>query len=206
MLKLKQEYVTATPERQAQLALEAQRIRESAPERTRWSVRADKSLDYYMIDTDITEDFNNLMQKVEKENFWKRFLASKDIALSDISFDSTTGVLLYLNAIRYVDFAWMVRTGGIYDLKSKTEWQGKQHFIYEGNIIWYDDPGNILYGYLGKVMGFDDHTLMFAGGVQIATRTSSWSYVSSFFDDPRDQVSIKTGIDKFKNSHSFIWW
>ena len=55
---------------------------------------------------------------------------------------------------RYADFAWMVRSGGQYDLKSKSEWQGKEHFIYNGEVIWYDDPGNIPYGYLEKAVGF----------------------------------------------------
>ena len=97
--------------------------------------------------------------------------------------------------------------GGKYDLKSKSEWQGKEHFIYNGEIIWYDDPGNILYGYLGKAMGFEDLTLLSAAGaVQILTGTSSWDYVSSFFDDPRDQKSIKMGIQRFKDTNSWIWW
>ena len=79
-------------------------------------------------------------------------------------------------------------------------------FIYEGNIIWHDDPGNILYGYLGKAMGFGDYTLYsVAGAVQIATLNSTWNYVSSFFDDPRDQASIRAGIQKYKDTHLWIW-
>lgn len=53
-------------------------------------------------------------------------------------------------------------------------------------------------------MGFEDLTLLSAAGaVQILTGTSSWNYVSSFFDDPRNQKSIKMGI---KDTHSWIGW
>ena len=191
LLELKQEYITATAERQAQITIEEQNIRKSGKEGVDWSVRADRTLDYYMIDTDITDRLNNLMKTSGDKNFWKRFFAFDPIA----------------NIARYADFAWMVRPGGKYDLKSKTEWQGKEHFIYDGEIIWYDDPGNILYGHLGKAMGFEDIILKSAGGaVQIATQTSSWSYFSSYFDDPRDQSAIQKGINIFKSTHCWIWW
>ena len=180
LLKLKQEYGSATQKRQAQIAVEAQNIRNSGTEGVDWSVRADRTLNYYMIDTDVTKKLKDVIKSSESENWWKRF-------------GEVTSVT---NAARYVDFALMVRPGGKYDLKSKSEWQGKEHFIYNGEIIWYDEPGNILYGHLGKVMGFEDVILKSAGGaVQIATGTSSWSYVSSYFDDPRDQKAIQKGID-----------
>ena len=187
---MKQEYGSASLERQTQIAIEAQNIRNNGVEGVDWSVREDRSLDYYMIDTDITDKLNTLMKTAGDENFWKRFAELNPIS----------------DAARYADFAWMVRPGGQYDLKSKSEWQGKEHFIYDGVVIWYDDPGNMLYGYLGKAMGLGDLTLYSAGAVQIATGTSSWSYVSSFFDDPRDQASIKMGIQRYKNTNSWIWW
>lgn len=191
LLKLKQEYVVSNSERQAEIAAKAKSIRESGKEGVDWSVQADRSLDYYMIDTDVTDKLNDLMASSERENSWKR--------LGVISVPT--------NIARYSNFASMVKPGGKYDLKSHSEWQGREHFIYNGEVIWYDDPGNILYGYLGKAMGFNDLILKSAGGaVQIATGTSSWNYVTSFFDDPRDQASIQLGIDKYKKSHFWIWW
>jgi len=191
LLELKQEYVYATPERQVQIAIEAQNIRNTGKEGIDWSVRADRTLNYYMIDTDVTKKLNAVIKSSESENFWKYFCKMNIVT----------------NVVRYIDFAFMVRPGGKYDLKSKTEWQGKEHFIYDGEIIWYDEPGNILYGHLGKVMGFEDVILKSAGGaVQIATRTSSWRYILSYFDDPRDQKAIQKGIDIFKNTHSWIMW
>ena len=96
---------------------------------------------------------------------------------------------------------------GKYDLKSKPEWQGREHFIYEGEVVWFDEPGNMLYGYVGKALGFSDDTLRAAGGViQITERKSKWSYVSSHFDDPRDQKAINKGIQRFKDKHSRFWW
>ena len=191
LLRLKQEYGGASAKRKQEISIEAQNIRNSGTEGIDWSVRADRSLNYYMIDTDITNKLNNLMKTAGDENFWKRFADLNSVT----------------NAARYADFAWMVRPGGQYDLKSKSEWQGKEHFIYNEEIIWYDDPRNILYGYLGKAMEFEDLTLLSAAGaVQILTGTSSWDYVSSFFDDPRDQKSIKMGIQRFKDTNSWIWW
>ncbi len=186
LLKLKQEYETASPERQAEIASEAQNIRDNNVGGVDWSVESFNPLEYYMIDTDVTSRLNNLMESVETKNKFKRYLPE---------------------SVLYVDFALMVMPGGKYDLKSKPEWQGREHYLYEGEIIWYDDPGNILYGYLGKVMGFEDDILKSAAGaVQIATETSSWSYVLSYFDDPKDQKAIQKGIDIFKDTHSWIWW
>ena len=191
LLKLKQEYEEASPERREQIAEEARTIRRSGKQGVDWSVLAERPLNYYMIDVDVTERLDALIKISEAENWWKRFVKTAPAT----------------NVARYADFALMVRPGGKYDLKSKTEWQGKEHFIYNGETIWYDEPGNILYGHLGKVMGFEDIILKSAGGaVQIATNTSSWSYVSSYFDDPRDQRAIQKGIDIFKNTHSWLWW
>ena len=169
LLKLKQEYVSATPERQAQIAAEARNIRNSGIKGVDWSVFAEKPLEYYIIDTDITEKLNNIMVEAEKENSWKRW-----------------GVIgPATDVLRYVNFYSIVKSGAKYDLKSKPEWKTKQHYIYEGEIIDYDSPGNILYGYLGKSMGFEDGILFAAAGAaQIMDRTTSFKYMLSFFDDP----------------------
>ncbi len=82
---------------------------------------------------------------------------------------------------------------------------GKQK-IADGNFV-DDEPGNILYGHLGKAMGFDDEILKMAGGaVQVFQGRSNWKFASSYFDDPRDQKAIQKGIDLFRSTHSFIWW
>ncbi len=191
LLELKQEYETASDERKIEIANEAKDIRNSGKEGIDWSVRADKPLDHYIIDVDITEKLDNIMKNAAEDNFWKRF--------GDILFAT--------DVARHVDFANMVKPGGVYDLKSKPEWQGKEHFIYHNEILWYDDPGNIMYGYLGKAMGFSDVKLKAAAGiVQIYTGTSSRDYYSSWFDDPRDQMSIKLGIELFKQDYAWIWW
>ena len=191
LLELKQEYATASDERKKEIAFEAQAIRDSGTEGIDWSVSANKSLDYYIIDTDITDKLNGLMDEVGSKHFYKRFAR----------------IPLTVELMRYLDFANMVRPGGIYDLKAQAEWQGKEHYIYNGNIVWFDAPGNILYGYLGKSMGFSDLVLYAAPGVaQIAVGTSSWNFAFSFFDDPRDQENIRLGIQIFRETHSVIWW
>lgn len=194
LLELKQEYGGASASRQTEIAAEAQNIRNNGVEGVDWSVRGDRSLNYYMIDTDVTDKLNTAMKDAGDANFWKRFADLNPVT----------------DAVRHADFAMMVRIGGKYDLKSKSEWQGKEHFIYNGEVIWYDDPGNMMYGYLGKAMGFDDITLYSAAGaVQIygsITGDSPIGPLSSFFDDPRDQSSIKMGIQRYKDTNSWIWW
>ncbi|MBQ2810161.1 MAG: hypothetical protein IJF11_04640 [Clostridia bacterium] len=42
---------------------------------------------------------------------------------------------------------------------------------------------------------FPAHTLFLAGGaIQIRSRTSKWSYWTTFFDEPRDSRCIALGI------------
>jgi len=131
------------------------------------------------------------MKEAGDANFWKRF----------------AGLTPITNVARYINFAMMVGGGNEYDLKSKPEWQGREHFIYNGRIIWYDDPSNMMYGYLGKAMGFEDLVLCSAAGAaQIMDGTSSWSYIFSFFDDPRGQVSIIAGIQRYRDTNPWIWW
>jgi len=79
-------------------------------------------------------------------------------------------------------------------LKNTGEWNDRQ-FYFDGYIIDYDAPGNIIYGYFGRAIGFDEETLLSAAGVaQVMAGTSNISFISSRFDDPRDQEMIKLGF------------
>ncbi|WP_084388865.1 polymorphic toxin type 44 domain-containing protein [Fusibacter sp. 3D3] len=54
--------------------------------------------------------------------------------------------------------------------------------------------GNLHYGVVGSVL-FGSTTLKSAAGMyQIFQGTSSFSYFSSYFDDPNDTVDVVTGI------------
>jgi len=68
-------------------------------------------------------------------------------------------------------FYELVRNNGELDLKNQG-WNDSE-YIFNGEVIPGDGPGNILYGYLGKAYG----------------------------DDPRDQKNIKKGINYYNNLH-----
>lgn len=97
-------------------------------------------------------------------------------------------------------FADRVKGGGIWDYK-----------VFLGLNTPYTDPGfatmtgetigNFHYGYVGSVC-FGATTLKsLAEAVQLSSGTSSSSYWSSYFDDPKDQSDIQWGINVYNSSH-----
>lgn len=99
------------------------------------------------------------------------------------------------------EFYELVRNKGPLDLKNQG-WNDKC-YVFDGKMIRGDAPGNILYGYLGKVFGFSDELLCRAAGyAQTKAGTSdpswgTWYGNPPYGDDPEDQKSIKIGIDYY---------
>ena len=102
-----------------------------------------------------------------------------------------------------VHFYENVKDGGKLDIKLTEEWKfedGKM-YIYNGNILRYDDPGNINFGYVGAVL-FPLDVLCFGAGMnQISNYGFQFGDFSTFFDDPRDNEMIKYGYSLYINSH-----
>ena len=99
-------------------------------------------------------------------------------------------------------FAFLVMPGGPFDLKELPIFQAHSLFIYNGEIVSRDMFGNYLYGYLGKVLGYDDDTLQkMAGSVQKATGTSDENWEGTDGDDPRDRERIQQGIQWYIKTH-----
>ncbi len=105
----------------------------------------------------------------------------------------------YRDSHNYIDtvvyFIDKVKPGGEWDFKSQEDWalNSNTKYMYNDTELRYDDIGNIHYGYVGRVL-FSTDVLLFAGGiVQIYTRSSSWTYYRTYFDDPRDQWAIEYG-------------
>lgn len=112
------------------------------------------------------------------------------------------------HAAELIDCAWQyslpaalalfidnVRTGGEWDFKNQSDWglDPNKSYRYKNLLLKHDDIGNIHYGFVGRVL-FDKNTLLVAGGiVQIFGGTSSWDFINSNFDDPRDQWAISCG-------------
>ncbi len=124
---------------------------------------------------DVTEKLNKAMIRNSEELY---------------AFADTFGGLAA--ALYFVD---MVKPGGDWDFKSKADWglvPGKI-YVYDGKDFLYDDIGNIHYGFVGRVLFSEDMLLMAGGVVQVFCGTSSWGYIDSNFDDPRDQEAIQFG-------------
>ncbi len=90
-------------------------------------------------------------------------------------------------------FASKVRSGGDWDLKIPLGVNTKYSFLYQlrdGEYI-----GNHHYGYMGTVAGYSSFVLRVAAGAyQVWSGTSHWEFMSSYFDDPNDQIAINDGI------------
>ena len=99
-------------------------------------------------------------------------------------------------AMRDQQFISYVKTGGPWDLKrplgSNTSYQ-LLGFSRTGEYI-----GNHHYGYMGRHAGYNKTYLQIGAGIyQIVSGTSSWSYMSSYFDDPKDQEAINRGYSDY---------
>lgn len=155
------------------LHAEATAIFEALPAEEQ-KVNPNNTYAYYILGGDITRQLNEYMMQTEityphmKEKTW----------IENIP-----------------EFYRIVNDYGIMDLKRQPEWQHSA-FIYDGEIISYDDPGNINFGYFGRFCNFPKSVLLLGAGVkQILDKTSDWSFVLTFFDDPRDAYRILQGID-----------
>lgn len=87
-------------------------------------------------------------------------------------------------------------------MKQQDEWSQSSLYIFNGEIVDKDAPGNIMYGYMGKAYGIPDMVLYGAAGyAQVSAGTSSFSFADSFFDDPMDQENIRRGIELYEQAH-----
>jgi RHS repeat-associated protein len=85
----------------------------------------------------------------------------------------------------YYEFYYAVRTGGIWDYKK----YGKQ----------YEDFGNYHFGIVGAAFGYSLYTLQSgAGYYQILSGTSSWDFMSSYWDDSEDSYWIRQGFKDYQ--------
>ena len=108
-------------------------------------------------------------------------------------------------------FKEKVRPGGEWDLKNTPEYNSKtydQGFLFDGQHVRSDAPGNIHYGYVGAATLWDQipgvgpqFLLQQAGAVQGSTNTSQPQWQNSYFhgDDPVDQINILWGVNLYYN-------
>lgn len=105
----------------------------------------------------------------------------------------------------------LVKDEAEYDLKRQPGWEEHPQFVYNGEVVDRDVPGNIGYGYLGRVFGYEDPLLTKgAGAYGIYTGLRDGKTLGeiagdftwdSFGDDPRDTARIRQGIARYDRLH-----
>jgi hypothetical protein len=92
-----------------------------------------------------------------------------------------------------------VKTGGDWDYKQSIfSFSRSRYYRYNGQIVPFDAPGNINYGYTGSAMGFSLSLLQAgAGFAQIQAGTAHSYDFRSYFDDPFDQSFVGLGANRY---------
>ena len=177
LMKKRDELEKGTPER----ALLESMIRKYAEDNAaNLTVKYDKPYSFYLLGGDISEQLNNYMQQGEEkyaymhERYWTENL---------------------------IEFRYIVGGGLEMDLKNQPEWQHSA-FIYNGEIVNQDVPGNINYGYFGSYCNIPQSVLMAgAGYAQLSAGTAELGFYATLFDDPRDTYRTFQGIELYEESH-----
>ena len=114
----------------------------------------------------------------------------------------------YVYAIKV--FVENVRSFGKWDLKRKPEWQFEKDttYIYNGIVLEQDEPGSIMFGYVGSAL-FDVFTLKVGAGLYQQYEGNSkeeWINWNYFGDEPKDTRVIEYGywFNRTQRSPFFI--
>ena len=106
-----------------------------------------------------------------------------------------------------ISFYDLVRPGGTCDYKRWLDPSAKQilyNIEFQQNLyqMTAEEIGNIHYGFLGRSIGIDSETLLYAGGiVNIITSKSLIknidACINSYCDDENDVANVQRGIDYY---------
>lgn len=152
---------------------------------------------------------NNFINKTDPNGYRAVDITNKLMKTMRTNSKTFASVMAYYNERYYKAGAFRLsveyfinesKTGGLWDLKNRKEWKigDKDYYVFFGFKLRKDDPGNIHFGYVGSLL-FEEKTLKLGAGLyQIVSGTSSFEYVSSYFDDPRDTKMISVGCVIFK--------
>lgn len=128
--------------------------------------------------------------KGQAQKIYKKYLEYRSIPGSS----SYTIATAYKNST----FIKLVKTGGEWDLK-KFLGSSKTYRLL-GHTRTGEYIGNHHFGFMGRHLGYSLTALKIGAGIyQIVSGTSDWSYMSHYFDDPRDAAAIESGFYAWKN-------
>lgn len=100
-----------------------------------------------------------------------------------------------------VFFAEKVKTGGDWDYKSYLGTHTVYYVEDLHNNMTGEAIGNFHYGYVGSEIYNENVLKLAAGFYQFVSGTSQREFWKSYFDDPRDQLEIQKGINKYRSEH-----
>ena len=111
-------------------------------------------------------------------------------------------------------FFQRVKTGGEWDIKNENSWNSAfpnvpylgvtQSFAYNGELKSSEDMGNVMYGYLGRAVGFGSITLYWGGGLAKHNLDKDHPDLKKsplYGDDENDHVQITYGYDMYPDRH-----
>ena len=105
-------------------------------------------------------------------------------------------------------FAEKVKSNGEWDLKTRNDLDinYSQKYLYEGIVILGDEPGNIMFGYVGARL-FNLYILQRGAGEYQKYQHHSqpeWDVPPTYGDEPRDNVALTFGYYLSLYNHGFI--
>lgn len=134
---------------------------------------------------DMTTEFNNILNN-----------GNADFSVVRYASEKTAYIWGMKTTIKFEEFYDLVQTDNKYDLKSRITNDGTASYaavvigewsIYNGQLMNYDDYGNISYGYFGRLSKISAQDLFYyADYAQLRT--------SGHRDPPRDRAMIGQGI------------
>jgi RHS repeat-associated protein len=119
--------------------------------------------------------------------------------LNEFMIENATKLQEYRDTNGFIEAAFYfyanVVDEGELDIKLQDDWKFEEDKVYKYNetFLRYDDPGNLNFGYVGAVL-FSEEFLCFGAGLnQISKYGFAFGDISTFYDDPRDNIMIKLG-------------
>lgn len=108
----------------------------------------------------------------------------------------------------FLEFKALVESWAPYDIKRRFSWSQDLQYIFHGEVIDFDDTGNICFGVIAKAAGIGEWIAQVGAGLynfKEAKDSVGWKEACkyekewwiTFFDDPRDNEAIKKGFEYY---------
>ena len=99
-------------------------------------------------------------------------------------------------------FPWDIKNSADPDLGGGKNNRNYKSYIYNGNLIRYDAPGNINYGFVAKSLGLSDLTIQAGAAIEQFGHDLFKENSLSLSDNKGDLEYVQMGIDLFSPQDS----